>query len=97
MKIWLIENWFKLAGIIVILTIGLAYINYLNTKENNQRKVEEEKSVQSKLESELKAEAENKKYLADRKTDCLQIYTTEDENGIMFEDGDLMKRMMPVT
>ena len=86
MKYWLAENWFKLAGIAVILIIGLSYINYLNTKEYNQKRVDEQKSLELK-------EVENKKYLAGRKSDCLKIYSTEGEKwsnvrGWRFDDDE---------
>lgn len=93
MKIWLKENWFKLAGLLVVLVIGLAYIVYLNTKETNQRMAESRKELQAKIENEQKLDAENKKYLADRKADCLEIYTTENNkwgnvSGWRFDDED---------
>ncbi len=66
------ENWFKLSLIIVLLVLGTSYIGYLKTKEHNQVLAQELAAQQKKLDQE-------KQFAADRKSDCLTIYTTESD------------------
>ncbi len=69
---WFKDNWFKIASLAVILVVGFGYINHLNTKELNERNALARAEIQ-------RLESEQKKYIAEQKSSCLQIYTTESD------------------